>query len=49
MFRDFIYLFMRYTERERQRENQAPLGEPDVRLNPEIPGPHLEPRQTLNC
>ena len=38
----FIYLFMRDTERERQRrrlrEKQAPSGEPDVGLDPRTPG-----------
>ena len=39
-FKDFIYLFMRDTERERekqrhrQREKQAPCREPDLGLNP---------------
>ena len=39
-FKDFIYLFMRHTERERQRhkqrEKQAPCREPDVGLDPGI-------------
>ena len=41
-FKDFIYLFMRDTERDRerergrdrQREKQAPCREPDVGLDP---------------
>ena len=41
---DFIYLFMRDTEREkqrhRQREKQAPCREPDVGLDPRTPGLH---------
>ena len=40
-FKDFIYLFMRDTERERQRhrqrEKQVPCREPDVRLHAESP------------
>ena len=40
--KDFIYLFMRDTEKERlrhrQREKQAPCREPDVGLNPGTPG-----------
>ena len=38
-FKDFIYLFVRDTERERQRhrqrERQAPCREPDVGLDPQ--------------
>ena len=37
-FKDFIYLFMRDTERERQRhrqrEKQAPHRDPNVGLDP---------------
>ena len=35
-FKDFIYLFTRDTvrQRHRQRERQAPCGEPDVGLYP---------------
>ena len=44
--KDFIYLFMRDTERERQRhrqkEKQAPYREPDVGLNPGTPGSRPE-------
>ena len=40
--KDFIYLFMRDTERERQRhrqrEKQTPCREPEVGLDPETPG-----------
>ena len=32
------YLFMRDTERERQREKQAPCREPDVGLDPRTRG-----------
>ena len=38
IFKDFIYLFMRDTQRERQRhrqrEKQAPCREPDAGLDP---------------
>ena len=44
--KDFIYLFMRDTEgerqRHRQREKQAPGGDPDVGLDQETPGSHPE-------
>ena len=49
-FNDFIYLFMRDTEREwerqrhRQREKQAPCRKPDVGLNPGTPGSGPEPK-----
>ena len=47
-FKDFIYLFMRDTQRERQRhrqrEKQAPCREPDMGLNPRTPGSHPEPK-----
>ena len=36
-----MYLFMRDTQREaefRQREKEAPCGEPDAGLDPGIPG-----------
>ena len=43
---DFTYLFMRDTERERQRhrqmEKQAPCREPNVGLDPGTPGSHPE-------
>ena len=40
IFWDFIYLFMRDTERgrNRQREKYVPCGEPDVGLNPRTLG-----------
>ena len=45
-FKDFIYLFMRATERERQRyrqkEKQTPCNDPDVGLNPRTPESHPE-------
>ena len=49
-FKDFIYLFMRDTEGERerqrhmQREKQTPYREPDVALNPGISGSRTEPK-----
>ena len=48
-FKDFIYLFMRDTHRERsrdnrQREKQAPCGEPKVGLDPRTPGSRPEPK-----
>ena len=41
-----FYLFMRDTGRQshRQREKQAPCGEPDAGLNPSTPGSHPEPK-----
>ena len=45
LFFNFIYLFMRDTEREeerqrhRQREKQAPCREPNVGLDPRTLGP----------
>ena len=47
-FKDFIYLFMRETQRE-QREKQAPCREPDVGLDPGSPGSHPGLRVALNC
>ena len=47
IFKDFVYLFMRDTEREeghRQREKQAPHGELDVGLDPRAPGSCPEPK-----
>ena len=47
-FKDFIYLFLRDTEKgrdreaERQREKQAPCGEPDAELDPGTLGSHPE-------
>ena len=47
-FRDFIYLFMRDTEKERQRhrqrEKQAPCREPYMGLDPRTPGSHPGPK-----
>ena len=37
-------LFMREKQRHRQREKQAPCGEPSVGLDPGTPGSHPEPR-----
>ena len=42
-FKDFVYLFMRDTQREREAETQAegkqaPCREPDVGLDPRSPG-----------
>ena len=52
-FKDFIYLFLRDTEREtgrdRQREKQAPCREPDVGLDPRSPGPRSGLTAVLNC
>ena len=50
--KDFIYLFMRDTERERQRhrqrEKQAPCREPDMGLNPGSPGSRPGLKAVLN-
>ena len=50
--KDFIYLFMRDTHRERQRhkqrEKQAPCREPDVGLDPGSPESHPGPKAALN-
>ena len=52
LFKDFIYLFMRDTHRERQRhrqrEKQAPRREPDVGLDPGTPGSRPGLKATLN-
>ena len=46
--KDFIYLFMRDTGREkqrhRQREKQAPSREPDAGLDPRTPRPRPAPK-----
>ena len=44
--KDFIYLFMRDTERQRhrQREKQAPCRKPDAGLGPGTPGSHPGPK-----
>ena len=48
LFKDFIYLFMRDTQKERQRhrqgEMQAPYEEPDVGLHPRTLGSWPEPK-----
>ena len=47
VFEDFIYLFMRDTERRqrhRHREKQAPCRESDVGLDPGTPGSRPEPK-----
>ena len=45
-FKDFVYLFMRHTEKERQRhrqgEKQAPSGELNVGLYPRTRGSRPE-------
>ena len=52
--KDFIYLFMRGTERERekqrlrQRKKQAPYREPDVGLDPKSPGSRPGLKVALN-
>ena len=50
-FKDFVYLFMRDTERlrHRQREKQAPCKEPGVGLDPGSPGSHPRLNAALNC
>ena len=54
LFKDFIYPFMRDTERERerqrhrQREKQAPCRDPDMGLDPGDPGSHPELKAALN-
>ena len=54
-FKDFIYLFMRDTERERERqrrrkrEKQAPCREPDVELDPGSPRSDPGLQVELNC
>ena len=45
--KDFIYSFMRDTEREAEtwaEEKQAPCREPDVGLDPWTPGSRPEPK-----
>ena len=50
--KDFIYLFMRDTQREKQRhrprEKQTPHREPDVGLNPRTWDHAQSQSQTLN-
>ena len=38
---------MRDTNRERQREKQAPYREPDVGLDPGTPGSHPGPKASI--
>ena len=50
----FIHLFVTHRERQRhrQKENQAPCGEPDVGLDPRTSGSWPEPQaaaQLLSC
>ena len=45
LFKDFIYLFMRDTERQRHRQKEKP----DVALNPGSPGSHPGLKAALNC
>ena len=53
IFKDFIHLFMRDTQRGRdtgrEREKQAPRREPDVGLIPGLQDHALGQRQALNC
>ena len=46
LFKDFIYLFIRDTKRQRhrQREKQAPCRKLDVELDLRIPGSCPEPK-----
>ena len=54
-YKDFIYLFMRNTkgeqerQRHRQREKQAPCRKPDVGLDPGSPGSNPGLQAALNC
>ena len=43
VFKNFIYLFMREREREAEREAGS-MQDPDVGLNPGIPGPRPSPK-----
>ena len=45
----FIHEGHRERQRHRQREKQAPLREPDIGLDPGIPGSCPEPKAALNC
>ena len=38
------YLFIHERQRHRQREKQAPHGEPNVELEPRTPGSRSEPK-----
>ena len=53
-FKDFMYLFMRDTGREREAETgrgkkQAPCRGPDVGLDPGSPGSCPGLKEALNC
>ena len=54
LFKDFIYLFMRHTERKRQRQRhrqrdkQALCREPNTGLDQGCPGSHPGPKAVLN-
>ena len=52
IFKDFIYLFIRDTQREKQRhrqkEKQAPRKQPDAGLDPGSPGPLPGLKAALN-
>ena len=53
-FKDFIYLFMKDTETEREaktqaEEKQAPCREPDVGLDSGSPGSGPGLKAALNC
>ena len=43
--RFYLSTYERGGHRKRQREKQAPCGEPDVGLDPGTPGSHPEPRR----
>ena len=38
IFKDFIYSFMRDTQREAQTQVEGEAGEPNAELDPRIPG-----------
>ena len=46
--RFYLFIHDRQTEREGQREKQAPCREPDVGLDPDSPGSHLGWKVALN-
>ena len=53
-FKDFIYLFMRDTDREKEaetqtEEKQAPCRKPDTGLDPGSPGSHPGLEAVKNC
>ena len=54
IFKDFIYLFIRYTERDRGTDtgrgrSRLHPGKPDVGLDPRSPGSHPGLKAALNC